>query len=904
MTHTPAWRRYLTFWRANIERDVADELAFHTEMRIEEYMARGMTEAEARRAVAERLGDVNAAREACVQLGRIRATHARRASFVDGLRSDLRYALRSMRRTPAWTAVALLTIALGVGATTTVFSIADTLLVRTLPYPNGSRVYLAQRQWTAGGQVVPSSLPFGMAKVWRERAESIEDAVLASGGNSAWLAMAGDSLQVTTAHAEPGFVAFAGAHLLRGRVPTTDEVTPNAHLMFLTEQLWRSAFGASPDVIGRAMKLHGEDWTVVGITPASLVIPSFRAQRADLIQLVGATEPASGSILVRLKPGATRAAATDELSAIMKNANLPDVRPGPWPMPLTLTRPQDWLAIRQPLTMLTGAVALLLLVACTNVAHLLLARGAARQREIAVRHAIGAARSRLVRQLATESVLLALVGGAFAAIIGWLGLHTLVALRPNDRDFNALTYVSPSSGMVAIAAVLGIGCGLVVGLVAAVRSAHRDLAVDLRIGAASTAYSARRLRSMLVVAEVGVSATLLVGALLLVHTLFALEHTEVGFDTRGLYGVTVHVPEGIRAPDRIALAVELRQRFARLPGVESAVIANQVPGSSVRAQLAVWETPDHPRDPRDGTDGTEIYTVPPEYFAAMHMPLSAGHTFDDGSFARNEVLVSRSLANQLAPGRSAIGLRIRNARARTWASNVVVPGKAAAPSPDEPWQTIVGVVPDVMTNLIQRSSGNALYHPLTLTDTAAVGALDPMGRSISILVRAHVEDAGLRLAQVAASVQHGGPRPAVLDVREQIDASLAEPRFTMRVLAAFAALGVLLAAIGLFGVISYSVGQRTREIGVRMALGATRSSIARLVVGDGLRLAAAGIVVGLVGALAATRLVQSVLYGVSRFDAAAFAGGAALLLVVATIACVAPTVRATAIDPARALRAE
>ncbi len=230
-------------------------------------------------------------------------------------------------------------------------------------------------------------------------------------------------------------------------------------------------------------------------------------------------------------------------------------------MKLTLTRPQDWLAIRQPLVMLTAAVALLLLVACTNVAHLLLARGAVRQRELAIRNALGAARSRLVRQLATESMLLALVGGALAVMVGWAGLHVLMALRPDSRDFNALTYVSADRGMIAIAATLTIGCGLVVGVLAAMRSARRDIAVNLRVGAASTAYGARRLRSLLVVGEVAVSATLLVGALLLVHTLFALEHTDVGFDTLGLYGVTLGVPRGMRAPDRAAFAAEVRERL-------------------------------------------------------------------------------------------------------------------------------------------------------------------------------------------------------------------------------------------------------------------------------------------------------------------------------------------------------
>ena len=285
----------------------------------------------------------------------------------------------------------------------------------------------------------------------------------------------------------------------------------------------------------------------------------------------------------------------------------------------------------------------------------------------------------------------------------------------------------------------------------------------------------------------------------------------------------------------------------------------------------------------------------------MRTTLLSGGTFDDGSFARRDVIVSRSLANQLTSGRNPIGLRIRNARARIWGSNIVTPGKAAAPSPDEPWQTIVGVVPDVMTNLTQGTPNAALYRPVSPVDTALNA---PPGADISILVRDEDRAAVARLGHVGASLLPGGRAPAVVNVRDAIAASLAEPRFTMRILAAFAALGVALAAIGLFGVISFSVGQRTRDIGVRMTLGATRASIARLVVGDGVRLAALGIVVGLLGALVATRLVQSVLYGVSRFDPIAFAGGAVLLLVVAAIACVAPMLHATAIDPAPAVRAE
>lgn len=900
---TPSWRRYLTFWRGDIARDVNDELRFHTEMRVDEFMARGMTEAEARRAVAERLGDVDAAKAECIDWGLVRETHARRASVIDGLLSDVRYALRALARTPGWTAIALLTIALGVGATTTVFSVADSLIVRTFPYPNASRVFIAQRQFTINGDVVAVSLPFGMSTVWREKARTIEDAVLAGGGFPELFGSGADTLTANVSFVEPGFIAFAGAHLVIGRVPKQDELTPSTHLMFITEQFWRRQYAASPDVIGKTVKVRGDDWTIVGVVPASLTVPNFRAPRSDVLAIAAPDQQVNSAVLVRLKPGVSREAATAELEAIMQHADLQDVRAVPMPMPLRLKKPEDWLAIRRPLVMLTGAVALLLLVACTNVAHLLLARGAARQRELAVRHALGAGRSRLIRQLVTESVVLAIIGGALAAIVGWAGLHLLMALKPDDREFNALTYVSTNHAVLSIASALAILAGVAIGVIAALRSAHRDVAVALRIGAASSAHTARRLRSLLVVGEVALSAMLLVGALLLVHALFSLEHESLGFDARGLYGIEMRLPRGMAPAARDAFAAEARDRIAAMPGVSDAIVSGRVPGGRGFTFIGAWETPDHPRDTRESDGGFDDYAVTARYFSMLHMRLLAGRTFDEGSYERNEIIVSQSFANVVSPGRSPLGLRVRNATARTRSGIHVIPGqKPAPPAPDEPWKTIIGVVPDVVTSFGQHPVTGMFYHPL-----APQGSTSPAGFGLpraTVIVRiAHPSALG-RVSAFASALAPNGGSATVTNVRETIDATLAEPMFVMRLLVAFAALGVVLAAIGLFGVISYSVSQRTREIGVRMTLGATRGSIARLVVGDGVRLALAGIVLGLGGALVATRLIASVLFGVSRFDPFSLGAGAALLLAVAVIACVAPMLRATAIDPAIAVRAE
>jgi putative ABC transport system permease protein len=881
MKQTAAWRRYVTFWRANITQDVDDELRFHMEMRIREYMARGMTQDQARRAVFARLGDVDAAKAECVELGQVRETHAKQADFLDGVRSDVRFALRSLTRAPGWTAVALLTIALGVGATTAVFRVVDTLLVRPFPYPNGSRVFMARREFTIDGQTIPMPPPFGIADEWRKHAQAIEGAAHVASTGSMKLGAGVQGLAVHAARIDTSFLTFAGAHPLIGRNFNASEIMPGGPAaMLLTEQLWRRAYGGSSDVIGTVVPLDGKPRTIVGVVPASLLIPDFRGERADL--LLPITGPTGGAVLVRLRAGVSSKAATEELAAIMKHAQLPDIRPVPMEMPLRLTRPQDWLAIRQPLVMLTGAVVLLLLVACTNVAHLLLARGAARQREFAVRHALGAARSRLVRQLVTESVVLALMGGALAVFVGWTGLRVLAAARPPEMV--ALTYVSSDGGVLSIASVLAISCGLAIGLLAALRTAHRELGVTLRVGASNTPLAGRRLRASLVVGEVALSATLLVGALLLIHAMFDLQRTHLGFDARGLYAVSFHRPEEETPAAKAAFASLVSARAASIPGNDGVMIGATAPGTRGPRMVAAFETPEHSLTPEDAAGSIALYSVEPNYFAMMRMPLVVGRTFDQGSVARHEVIVSAALAHQVWPDGNAVGRVMRNAVPK---SRGVI----------EPWQTVIGIVPDVVGSLVEGATP-ALYRPFA-SETGGF-----LINGVTLLVRLRGDDGAARLEQFAKSIQPGNSGTVISNVRETIDDTMAEPRFTMRVLVTFAVLGVLLAAIGLFGVISYNVGQRTREIGVRMTLGATRGSIARLVVGDGIRLALLGITLGLFGAVEASRFIQKLLYGVPRLDPFSFGAGAALLLVVAVAACVVPMLRATAVDPAVAIRVD
>jgi putative ABC transport system permease protein len=894
MTPIPSWRRYLRFWRPNVVEDVEDELRFHTEMRVREFMSRGMSEAEARQAVRDRLGDVDAARDECIELGKVREIHARNADFLDGLRADLRYALRSLGRAPGWTAVALLTIGLGVGATTSVFSVADALLVRPVPYPDGGRVYFARRQFMIDSRSVPSPLPIAAVGAWRTHARSIESAVPYRYTN-AELGGGQSAVNLSGAMIDDAFLGFAGAHPLIGRNFTREELVPGGpRAVLLAEPFWRSQYGASTDVIGKVISLDEHPSTIVGVVPASVAIPDFRLPPADVwLPLVASPNFFVNGVLVRIRPGMSAEAATAELDAILQHEHIGDPprflgmrRPGQAAIVthLGLTKPGSDLAIRQALLMLTAAVALLLLVACTNVAHLLLARGATRQRELAVRHALGAARRRLLRQLVTESVVLALAGGALAVFVGWGGLKLLATARPDN--LTPLAYVSNHRSVLTIASLLAIGCGLGIGLLAALRTAHRDLGMQLRASASSVLGTSRRLRASLVVGEVALSAILLVGALLLVHAVFDLQRTQLGFDARGVYELTFTARQPMPPAERASLGATLRARFTANPEIEGMTLAGNAPSPHGWKMLSVLETPERPATSADVPSGTAIEMAAPDYFSMLRMPFLAGRPFDAGSFGRHEVVISTSLERQLWPDGSAIGRRFRNALMRPDGSR-------------EPWQTVIGVVPDVIVDLTGGNAHPTMYQPLEGQEPHG-----PAARSIVLIVRLAPSASAARLASFVKSVAPPAVETSIGDVHERIDRTLAEPRFMMGILTTFAALGVVLAAIGLFGVISYSVGQRTREIGIRMALGASRGTVARLVVGDGVRLALAGIAIGLAGAVAATRLIENLLYGVSRFDPFSFVVGATVLLAVAIVACVVPMLRATGVDPAIAVRAD
>jgi putative ABC transport system permease protein len=797
----------------------------------------------------------------------------------------------------------LLTIGLGVGATAAVFSVADTLLVRPLPYPNAARIFIARREFVADGKAHAFPIPLEIVQLWRKDARTVETAAAFSSPVPVQLANQSDRMSLYAAAIDDHFLPFAGLHPVIGRTFDADEFTPGGPgAVLLTEQFWRGQYGGSPNVLGRVLQIDNHSVTIIGVVPAALVVPDFQRPRPDVLLPTRVTQ--SGFVLVRLKTGISPEVATAELDGIFKNANLPDLARAiiPIPMSVRLSRAQDGVAIRTALMMLSGAVALLLVIACINAAHLLLARGAARQRELAVRNALGAGRERLAQQLIIETLVLAVLGGALALGIGWAGLRMLAALRP--AQLVALTYVSQNRGLVSIGAALATLIGLVVGLVVAFRIANRNLFQALHVGAPGSVSGGRQFRSALVVGEMALSAMLVIGALLLIHSVVALRRTVLGFDAQGLYSVTFELPGTMSSGERAGFIALMRERAGYVFGRGRVTVGAAPQPRYWHVLGSAIETPEHPGQ-AGLAEPVAQSVVAPDYFAVLRMPVLAGRSFDEGSAGRNEAIVSQSLAQRLWPNQVAIGRRYRVAIPRPGGPLGGSPRGLPAPrggvpagpprGPEQSWQTVVGVVPDIVQDLVEEGDHLGMYRPLDPRDVTG---------SVTLLARVEGPGAAAQLKQFAASLRPGGSGISIENVRDAIDESMAEPRFLMRILATFALLGILLAAVGLFGVVAYDVGQRTPEIGVRMTLGATRGDIARLVVGNGLRLALIGIALGLLGAVAATRLIQSLLYGVSRLDPLSYGLAGVVLLAAAVLACLVPTLRATAIEPVIAIRSE
>ena len=874
------WRRYLRFWGPRAAADVDDELHFHIEMRVRDYMARGLSEAEARAATARRFGDLVGARSECLTITTRRERRMTRAQLVDAFVQDVRFAFRTLGRQKGWTAVAILTLALGIGANTAVFSVVNSLLLHPLPYPNADRITVIFQEPSQGNStginVMVTPRP-AIVRAWRNGSHSFE---AIEGYNTTDMTLRprdGSSAIVHAASILPSFPRFAGQQPLIGRTFTAAEQSEKAPVVLLGESIWRSRFGSDAGVLGTTITLDEAPYTIIGVMPAAFRLPRLMQEITDVwLPLDMRQEDQGLSVIGRLRAGVTPAAATRELDTLTVRADR--AQKSTVSFTTKLVPPSQMVGFRDSLLMLTAAVALVLLIACANVAHLLLARAAARQRELAIRAALGAGRARLFRQLVTESLVLAGAGCLGGLVVGWVGLRALVALRPDTLSELSMARIDTTALLVTIA--LAIATGIVFGVVGAIQSARHSTHESLKAGTLSASDTRRHnhLRSLLVVTEMALSATLLVGATLLVRSVIRLQTMDPGFDPVGLYGFQVNLPEkSYKTPAaRETFYRELATRARSIPGVEGVTIAAGAPPSRsflIGALEIEGEAP-----PAAGTTSfLDFNTVEPAYFRLMGIRLVEGTTFTDTTSSSREVIVNEGMARKHWKNGSAVGKRLR----------------VAFNSSGE-WMTIVGVAANASTGgLTSEASAPMLY--MTTGERYRP----------ALLVRARNGASPLApLRGLVASMDRGLPPQNVTDIEAAMRDSIAGPRFTMLLLMSFTVLALALAAVGLYGVMSYAVSQRTREIGIRIALGATRRNIARAVVGRGVLLAAIGIAIGLVGAQWATKLIERMLYGIPRTDAVSFIAGSIVLFLTALLACIVPMRRAVAIDPLIAMRSE
>jgi putative ABC transport system permease protein len=875
-----SWRRYLRIWRRRVDADVEDELRFHLDMRVRDYRQRGLAPDEAERAAMARLGDLRGARDTCVAMGERRERRMTYVQTIDALMQDVRFGLRTLARQKGWTAVAVTTLALGIGANTAMFSVVDRLVLHPLAYPNADRIAIAYQEPTEGnntGMHVMITPNASTVRAWRDGARSFESLEpYATTDMTMQFGSAAPAL-VHTAAILPSFPAFAGEHVLLGR-GFTDPDLADGHVAMLSEQAWRTRFGSDSGMIGRLLVLDDKPYTIIGVMPGALRLPRLTQDATDLWLPLDLRGNTLGLTVGRLRPGVSRAAAARELDSLAARAAA--VSPGSRSpgFRATLLSPKEIVHFGDSLVMLEAAVALVLFIACANVAHLLLARAATRQREMAMRAALGAGTGRLFRLLLTESLLLSLAGCAGGIAVGWVGLRTIVALRP--ESLSALGAAEMNGTALLVTVAVSVATGLVFGLVGAFQAREHARHEALKAGARSMSASRghRRMRSLLVVSEMALSATLLVGASLLVRSVMHLQSIDPGFNPADLYSVRATLPKSSygKTEQELRFYTELVRRAGAIPGVKATALAGAAP-PELSFRIVALQIDDEPAPAKGTTAFIRANSVGPNFFDVMGMRMVTGTTFTDTTEAGAQAIINEGLARKYWPGTSPLGHRLR----------VVYNGEGA-------WQRVVGVVANSSTGgLMSEASEPILYAPATGSSGPAVVVRVTRGVAPLPALRAAIRTIDPRLLPAS-----------ITSIADVMRSSLAAPRFMMTVLTVFTLLAVALAAVGLYGVLAYTVAQRTREIGIRLALGATNGDVARVVLRQGLVLTSVGLVIGLAGARWATRLIGSMLYGVDRTDLASFALGAAVLLMTALVACVMPARRAVTVDPLTAMRAE
>jgi predicted permease len=872
------WRRYLRFFGPNVDADVDDELRFHLESRIAEYQSRGLSRADAERAARERFGDFTAIDAELRDHDRALVRAERRRDLMEDLIQDLRYAFRSLRRAPGFAIVAIATLALGIGANTAVFSVVDAVVLRALPYPQPDRLTSLSGN-TLGEYTRLRELNRSWKGIVAYRAASIN------------LSGDGDAERLDGAITTPNLFSVLGIPPALGHGFVGDESDAGKlGVVVLSDGLWRRRFGADPAIVGKSIMVEGAPYRVVGVMPAGFGFPTRDTQLWIPLNMPPARSGllwGSGGffMLGRLRDGVTAVQAQAELHALFKQIRFenPIWDPGPkYGDDVRVTELQQRLvgSARTMLFLLLGVVGVVLLIACANVANLLLVRATARTREVAVRMALGGGRGRIVRQFITESLVLAALGGICGVLVAWVGVRELLAALP--ADIPRLTHIGIDFRVLGFTSLLVVMTGVGFGLLPALR-ASGDVQPSLRDGSRTSTGSNRRLAALLVSAEVAAAVLLVIGATLLIRSVGALENVDPGFRVSQIVEARLTPPRQRYIDPQTTLAFydQVLGRLAALPGVQ-AVGAVDKPslGRSPVGGLAM-RVEGQFEDIKSGNlpfaDHYQIVT--PHYLETMNVPILSGRGFtdEDRSGAPEVVLVNESVAKKFWPKGDAIGKRI------------------GYPYPSD-WMTIVGIVKDTKVDSLAEGPSLTVYRPL-----AQASALN-----MAVVLRTTTSSGTLEseIRKAVAGIDPGVPVSEVQTMRAAVDRSAARQRFATLLLALFAGIALVLGIVGIYGVMSYAVAQRQREIGVRMALGASPGDARLMILREGLTMAAAGIVVGLIAAASLSRLLGGLLYGVKPNDPVTFALVPVLLAVVALLASYLPARRATRVDPTTALRAE
>jgi putative ABC transport system permease protein len=812
---------------------------------------------------------------------------------METLLKDIRYGIRTLVKQPGVAAIAVITLALGIGANTAIFSVINAVLIRPLPYPNSDQLVMIWGRLPSHGlEKLNASAPEFVD--YRDRSHSFSAmAVYASLGRN--LTGAGEPERLNVTFVTAGFFPVLATQPLRGRTFFEEEDRPGHNqVAILSHSLWQRRFGGDEKVIGQSIVLDGVSHNVVGVMPAGFQFPDSETQvwKPMAFDANDLSEDSRGShyldLIARTKPGVTLKQANTDISAvatqIQKEHSSHYEEGSGWGATVVGLHQETVGDIRLPLLVLLGVVGFVLLIACANVGNLLLARAASRRREIAIRTALGAGRRQIVRQLLIESLLLSLVGGALGLLIALWAKDLLAFLSP--ANLPRMHEVNVDWRVMLFSFSMSLVTGLLFGMVPALQASNLNLSESLKESAGKTTESKSRfrIRGLLVVSEVALAMVLLVGAGLMVKSLHRLQQVELGFDPSNLLTLRVSLPAAkYDQPQRQRLFFdELIDNLESQPGVQAVGAVNFLPlsGSGNRRNISVEGKPENPIN-------AEFRISNPQYFGAMKAELRKGRLFDEHDRDNKPyvVVVNETFTHIFLPGEDPLGKRIK---------------MGGIDSPFR-WLSIVGVIKDFKHGGVDSEFRPEMYLPY---QQPPLPDWNFQAMFLAVRTEQELQSAIGAVREAVESIDKEQPIYSVATMEQLVGRSVAPRRFNMLLMVIFSALALLIALIGIYGVMSYSVTQRTRDIGIRMALGARAVNVLSLVIGEGMTLALCGVAIGLAGAFALTRFIASLLFGVTPTDAMTFAVVSVCVLLVALVACYVPARRATKVDPLVALRYE